>query len=119
MAKLADALDSKSCSERSVGSTPTLGTNEKRDAASADNFLKGKQPDIVVSPDPAIFRPPNSKPSLLPPMKLLRTILALGFVSMLFTGAAQAAEAKKEEGKACCECCKGSCDTAKKAEKKP
>jgi hypothetical protein len=28
MAKLADALDSKSCSERSVGSTPTLGTNE-------------------------------------------------------------------------------------------
>jgi hypothetical protein len=52
-------------------------------------------------------------------MKFLRILLTLGFASILFAGAAQAAETKKEEGKACCECCKGTCDTAKKAEKKP
>lgn len=51
-------------------------------------------------------------------MKYLRILLTVGFASMLFAGAAQAGEGKKE-GKACCECCKGTCDTAKKADKKP
>ncbi len=53
-------------------------------------------------------------------MKFIRLLLALGFASMLFAGAAQAGEGKKEEGKSCCDCscCKDKTD-GKKEEKKP
>jgi hypothetical protein len=51
-------------------------------------------------------------------MKSLRILLALGFASMLFAGAAQAGDAKKEEGKSCSGCCK-ECPAGKKEEKKP
>jgi hypothetical protein len=51
-------------------------------------------------------------------MKYLRILLTLGFASMLFAGAAQAGDAKKEEGKSCSECCKDKSGT-KKEEKKP
>lgn len=52
-------------------------------------------------------------------MKFLRLLLTLGFASMIFAGAAQAAEAKKEEGKSCSDCCKDKSPSDKKEEKKP
>ncbi|WP_175414730.1 hypothetical protein [Nibricoccus aquaticus] len=52
-------------------------------------------------------------------MKFIRILLTLGFASMLFAGAAQAGDAKKEEGKSCSECCKDKCPAGKKEEKKP
>ena len=52
-------------------------------------------------------------------MKFLRILLALGFASMLFAGAAQAAEEKKAEGDSCSDCCKDKCPADKKEEKKP
>ena len=43
MAELADALDSKSCSERSVGSTPTPGTiSQAKRVRGGDRILNAK-----------------------------------------------------------------------------
>ena len=81
MAKLADALDSKSCSFGSVGSTPTLGTNQTANADTiffrlklADYFLKAI--DVYRSAKEYLSDP-------LPRSKLLLDLWENGYFSGL------------------------------------